>query len=582
MNAAARRPPDPRPPQTYSFLRRHIAGLIETAGSRHRLVQAAVIFLAVLPIAFAGFYGYRSTGQEMTRTVLAKRESISNLVAAVLTEKLDRVVDVGVSLSTRVRFRRLVETGRWNEAINIMGGVPAEFPYIERLFLADPKGVLMADTPALPSVRGKDFSHRDWYRGVVRSRKPYVSDIYTRSAAPPINVIAMAVPVTNQRQELLGILVLQIKLEAFFEWFKDAPMNPAWLIYIVDRTGQIAFHPNYTPKGETANFSAVPAVQRVLHGHGGVAVEFNNIEHEERITAYTPVGRYGWGVVLDEPAKTAFAARDAQLLRFSIIYGLILALTGFAAYLLLRAWKEARHKADLQLLVAERTGELETANKELEAFSYSVSHDLRAPLRSIDGFSRILLDDCKDRLGTQHKNYLERIRAATQRMGELIDDLLKLSRVTRAGMSREAVDLGALAAAVIEDLRRADPQRRVAVDIQPGLTAVGDPPLLRVLLENLIGNAWKFTGKTPDARIAFGARDDSSHQRVYFVRDNGAGFDMTYASKLFGAFQRLHSMDEFPGTGIGLATVQRIVRRHGGRVWAEGAIGQGAAFYFTL
>lgn len=222
-------------------------------------------------------------------------------------------------------------------------------------------------------------------------------------------------------------------------------------------------------------------------------------------------------------------------------------MTGFAAYLLLRAWKEARHKADLQLLVAERTGELETANKELEAFSYSVSHDLRAPLRSIDGFSRILLDDCKDRLDAKHGNYLERIRAATQRMGELIDDLLKLSRVTRAGMSREVVDLGALAAAVVEDLRRADPQRRIAIDIQPGLTAVGDVPLLRVLLENLIGNAWKFTGKTPDARIAFGARDDASNPRVYFVRDNGAGFDMNYANKRFSGSTAWTSSPE-PGS----------------------------------
>lgn len=567
-------------PPILSFLARRAPGLFKAGGRDTPLVYAAVIVLAL--IAFAGFYSYRTAEREMTHSILAKRESISNLVATVLTEKLDRVIDVGVSLSTRVRFRQLVEAGQWDEAINIMSAVPSQLPYVERLFLADPKGVLVADTPRLPSVRGRDFSHRDWYQGVVRTGKPYVSHIYKRFAAPQINVVAVAVPVKNDNQALRAILVLQIKLEAFFEWFKDAPIDPRWLIYIVDRNGQTAFHPHYTPKGETADFSTVPAVQRALQGLRGIDVEFNQVEKEERVTAYTPVQRYGWGVVLDEPTWTAFAARDAQLARFAIIYGLMLALAIFAASLLMRSWKHARHKADLERLVAERTSALENANHELEAFSYSVSHDLRAPLRSIDGFSRILLDDCKDKLDAQYGGYLQRIRAATQRMGELIDDLLKLSRVARAEMNRSAVDLSTLAHGIVGELRNAHPDRRVAVDIQSGLTTVGDPALLRIMLENLIGNAWKFTGKTGDARIELGSQGEPANQRVYFIRDNGAGFDMGYAEKLFGAFQRLHGVQEFPGTGIGLATVQRIVRRHGGRVWAEGAVGRGATFYFAL
>lgn len=566
----------------FSFLKRRIAALFQARANDSRPVYALVIFLALIPIAFAGVYGYRSTDREMTQAVLAKRESISNLVAAVLTEKLDRVIDVGVSLSTRVRFRQLVEARQWDEAIDIMSAVPSQLPYVERLFLADPKGVVVADTPPLPNVRGRDFSHRDWYQGAVRTGKPYVSPIYKRAAVPQVNVVAVAVPIQNPAQALLGILVLQIKLEVFWEWFKDAPMDPHWLIYIVDGNGQTAFHPNYTAKGDTANFSAVPAVQRALKGGRGVDIEFNKIEREQRVTAYTPVPRYGWAVVLDEPAHTAFASRNAQLQRFSIIYALMLALGGLAAYLVMRAWKEARHKADLQLLVAERTAELENVNKELEAFSYSVSHDLRAPLRSIDGFSRIVLDDCKDKLDAQYADYLQRVRAATQRMGELIDDLLKLSRVSRAGMNRTSVDLSALALEVAEDLRNAHPERRLTIDIQPGLTAVGDPSLLRIMLENLLGNAWKFTGKTEDARIEVRARNGEADERVYFIRDNGAGFDMNYANKLFGAFQRLHGAQEFPGTGIGLATVQRIVRRHGGRVWAEGAVNRGATFYFAL
>ena len=224
---------------------------------------------------------------------------------------------------------------------------------------------------------------------------------------------------------------------------------------------------------------------------------------------------------------------------------------------------------------------LEAANKELEAFSYSVSHDLRAPLRGLDGFSQILLEDYADKLDDQGKDYLRRLRGASQRMAQLIDDLLKLSHVTRAELSLEEMDLGALAQEVAEGLRGQDPERSVRFDIAPGLTARADPRLLRVALENLLGNAWKFTGRRAEAHIEFGAAEQDG-KPAYFVRDNGAGFDPAYAGKLFGAFQRLHDAHEFPGTGIGLATVQRVVHKHGGRIWAEGAVDRGATFYFTL
>lgn len=223
----------------------------------------------------------------------------------------------------------------------------------------------------------------------------------------------------------------------------------------------------------------------------------------------------------------------------------------------------------------------EAANRELESFSYAVSHDLRAPLRGIDGFSLALLEDCGERLDEQGRKHLERIRAAACQMGKLIDDLLGLAQVTRTEIHREAVDLSAMAHAVARELQHAEPERRVEWRIMPSVVAEGDPDLLRVVLVNLLGNAWKFTGKQPRAQIEFGRSPDDA-QGNYFVRDNGAGFEMDYAAKLFVPFQRLHQAAEFPGTGIGLATVQRIVRRHGGRIWAEGAPGQGATFFFTL
>jgi len=241
------------------------------------------------------------------------------------------------------------------------------------------------------------------------------------------------------------------------------------------------------------------------------------------------------------------------------------------------------------VLVRQRD-QLAVANKELESFSYSVSHDLRAPLRSISGFSSALTEDFGHVLPAEGRRYLERIRAASGRMGGLIDDMLKLSRVTRYDMRREQVSLSALAADIAAQLREQERGRDVFCTIEPGLIALGDAHLLRIAVENLLGNAWKYTGKRPRAEIYFGtaAEGDAAlpeHARgaaVYCVRDNGVGFDMAYADKLFGAFQRLHAEREFPGTGIGLATVQRIVHRHGGRIWAQSAPEAGATFYFTL
>jgi len=229
----------------------------------------------------------------------------------------------------------------------------------------------------------------------------------------------------------------------------------------------------------------------------------------------------------------------------------------------------------------EYAEQLKIVNKELEAFSYSVSHDLRAPLRHVDGFSQILLEDYAEKLDEQGQSYLRQVREASQKMSQLIDDLLNLSRITRAELRRESVDISRLVEAVAESLKKTEQNREVEFVIQKGLAAQGDAPLLRVLLDNLLGNAWKYTGKRPQARIEFG-RAEKDGKEAYFVRDNGAGFDMAYAHKLFGAFQRLHSVAEFPGTGIGLATVHRIVHRHGGQIWAEAVPDQGATFYFTL
>lgn len=273
---------------------------------------------------------------------------------------------------------------------------------------------------------------------------------------------------------------------------------------------------------------------------------------------------------------------DQTLPDFALAVGILFSLILFVATWLLAASRERAERTSLQLEEANRG--LEAANGELEAFSYSVSHDLRAPLRSIEGFSQILVEDYSDRLDKEGVGYLGRVKGASRRMSELIDDLLQLSRVTRAPINRSEVDLATLAREAVAVLEREDPDRKVEVLIREGPKARGDERLLRVVLENLLGNAWKFTSNNDDekgVRIEFGSTSKGGVP-VYYVRDDGAGFEMAYSEKLFGAFQRLHTEDEFEGTGVGLATVARIIHRHGGEVWAEGEPGKGAIFYFTL
>lgn len=310
------------------------------------------------------------------------------------------------------------------------------------------------------------------------------------------------------------------------------------------------------------------------------------------------VRSYGWktlngtGLVmaigLDEEAL--LAPLRPLLARSSMIESalLVMLLTGGVLIVLL-IWRVGKAQAKLAQLndqlerrVADRTAELEALNAELESFAYSVSHDLRTPLRSIHGFASILEAEEAERLSGEGRSHLQRIQSASRRMGLLITDLLSMAHLNRQVMQREPLDLSEMARAVADELDRSDPARKVRWEIEPGLTTVADPVLMQSLLQNLLGNAWKYTGRTPDARVSLRRTETDGEMQTFCVRDNGAGFDMAYASQLFQPFKRLHRHDEFEGTGVGLATVKRIVQRHGGQVRCEGKVGEGAAFWFSL
>ena len=687
-----------------NFARSLAARLSSATVQRRRLFNAAVFALLLLPILLIGVFNYRQSYRDLTDNASDRRQALAYLAAATLKQRLDYMKDIGVALATRVRFRQLIAEGKWSEAIEILRTVPKDFPFIERLFLTDPGGTLMVDTPELPVVRGKNFAFRDWYRGLTKDWQPYVSDAYQRTAEPRYNVVAIAVPVRGE-EKIIGILVLQVRVGSLVEFLKAIDIGRSGFIYIVDRRGQLVAHPKFAVDRDSIDFSSVPVVGKVLSGQRGVESGWNPVEKEERVAAYEPVAGYGWGIVAQQPAAEAFAARDASLRRILIAYGLICLFAVLLALMILRisderkkakerllqkdesfrllvsrvkdyailmldahgnivSWNEGAERIkgyreeeivgrnisrfytseDIErghvgrlLKLATEQGRVEdegwrvrkdgtrfwadviitairdekgvlqgfakvtrdlterkkqedrmlrlneqliAANKELEAFTYSVSHDLRAPLRAVDGFSRILLEKYGAEMSSDAKRYQNLIRDNAKQMGQLIDDLLSFSRLSRQPVKRQEVEPSEIVRQVLHDLQ-VNSIERAPVTVEDLAVCHADPALLKQVYVNLISNALKYTRCSKPPLIEIGCHNDNGTP-VYYVRDNGVGFDMKYADKLFGVFQRLHRAEEYEGTGVGLAVVQRVIQRHGGRIWAEAAVNKGATFFFTL
>ena len=722
-----------------------LEALTRAVGPRVAYSVTALLLVAVCLVAARYYAAVKS---ELTEVVMARRVAVAQLAAATLSERLDRMVDVGVSLATRVRFAELVASGQWDAAIQVMKSVPADFRFVERVALFDVRGTAMAASPE-SSVRGQNFASRDWYRGVSQDWKPYVSGIYRRATPPQRAVFAVAVPVMDRGGAAAGILQMQLQLEHLFDWAQAMDPGAGGAVYVVDGKGAVAFDSRRAVQTDVADLSSHPAVARLLRGASGVETLVRPGDEREYVYAYMP-GRHGWDVVVEQPAAQAFAARDAQLrfvqfayaltalflagvgwlgmhelrgarrslgrhaerlrmlhqidravlaeqtpeqiaasvvqplrellgvpraivnrfdlaagevewvaaagrrrvhsgpgVRYSIrLMGDVEALrrgetqmvdvealpagpetsallaSGVRVYMVVpmlaggellgalsfggpaRQFRQEQinivrevaaqlaiaisqanllarvkqHAAELESRVRERTAELQAANQELESFSYSVSHDLRAPLRAVDGYARMLEEDYRERLDEEGRRLLRVVRDSSARMGRLIDDLLAFSRLSRQQPAARRVEMAALVAEAAAEARG---ESRAALDLAPLPDADADRAMLKQVWLNLIGNAFKYSAKRADARVEIGARQEIG-EVVYWVRDNGVGFDMRYAAKLYGVFQRLHRAEEFPGTGVGLAIVQRVVSRHGGRVWAESKLGEGACFYFSL
>ncbi len=531
----------------------------------------AMVSVSVAIVVLLAAQSYFAIDRELTDFALARRAAIARLATVTLEEKFDRLVDIAAALSTRVRFRELVSQGKWAEAIQILTTARKELPYIDRITLSDAHGVVRAGIPKDPSVIGRSFADRDWYKGVSKEWKTYVSDVYQRAAAPPANIFAVAAPIREDDGGIVGALLLQVRLDNFFGWTKDVDLGSGGYLFVVDRKGRVAFHPKISPQGAIADFSTQPTVQRALKGEHGIDTAAADAAAEARVIAYEPMQNYGWAVIAEQPARDAFKSRDNQLRRLLIAYVLVVLLCVFVAALATRMTIQRRR-------IVERTAQLEAANRELTAFSYSISHDLRAPVRAVDAFAHMLEEDSASQLDAEGRRRLAIIRDNSRRMGALIEDLLAFVSLNRQTLNPVRLDMETIISEVWTELGAGAHARLKTGPLPP---AHGDRALLRQVWSNLLGNALKFSGKREVPEIEISARSEPG-EVVYCVRDNGAGFDMRHYDKLFGVFWRLHREDEFPGTGVGLAIVQRIVSLHGGRVWAESKVDEGAKFYFSL
>jgi len=556
-----------------------------------RSLTAAAVALAACallmgPVVLFGAFTLRTSLEDLNARSDRERQGAAALAATLVARTISARGEQLRVVSGRADFREALARRDSGRLSDLVAPIVIGVPDVATAGVLDPAGKVMARFPVDATAVGLSLADRDYYAGATGTDGVFIGSAVTSRIDPALSIVTLSYAV-RENNVVRGIAILSVRpttLIADLEAALDAPGRELLLVdrrsaTVASTTGRPMLSVVDIPVGAGQGLAALDGAPRAFVGAAIAGADW---------TLY----------VLDDPARIYAAQRNllTQLggpLAGSIVVAGLLAALLASAWLLLTRGRERLAAANVQLrelnaavrglnaTLEHNVSELRVLNDELGSFAYSVSHDLRAPLRTIDGFSQILLEDKGPALGEDGRQHLDRVRAAATRMGSLIDDMLLLSRITRDDMSPRSIDLTALARSVVDDLRAREPHRRVEFESNGALPARGDERLLRIALTNLLANSWKFTRSRDPAHVSFGG-ETREGEEVFFVRDDGVGFDMRYAQKLFGAFQRLHNVAEFEGTGIGLATVQRIVHRHGGRVWAESVVDKGTTFYFTL
>ncbi|MHB0937757.1 MAG: sensor histidine kinase [Armatimonadota bacterium] len=605
----------PAPDQRTRWLARLLPAGI---GARLVLLTTLTLLPLLLLLGWVYYQRYETRRAQAQQTELEVAQGVAVLFDAFVTDVRREELVVGQAILTFAP-----DSARAGQLLSV---TEAQYVAVTNINWVSPEGRILASSD--PGGIGAEIGDRPYFRAIREGEAWAISELLPvgRVSGRPSFVIAQGI--RDAAGRLRGVVVAGLDPTRLGE-ITLTQRRPAGAAYaIFDREGTLVYRSPEAPftwEKRTVWRETDTLLRETLRtgepaaGVTGLAVVGGNW-----ISARAPIAQTGWVAGAGRRVDVALApirqalALDAllALLAAALAFGLAALIGHTISHPLRRLQNDVRHFGEgnlahrapvagptevaqvaagfnqmaaeiedlqdtLEARVRQRTAELEASNRELEAFSYSVAHDLRSPLRSVDGFSKFLLERYADRLDDRAQDYLRRMRAAAQRMGQLIDDLLSMARLGRVAMRREQIDFSGMAAEIVEELRRRDPERRVTVEIAPGLVANADRALLRAALGHLLDNAWKFTARQEEARITVDMAKREG-ECTYVIRDNGVGFDMAYADKLFQPFQRLHTEAEFPGTGIGLALVQRIIQRHGGRIWADSAVGQGAAFYFTL
>lgn len=562
--------------------------------------------LVALPVVLLGNYSIEQTRSRLYADALTTAANSAELATSITTEHLFDVRDQLTSaVAGSFEFRQA--------AVDKDAAKLRSFLKQWRLLLGrDVLGMnyetvdatQLASEPFDPSAIGQTFTDKDYYRGVTKSWEPYISEVFALPGPGNAPTVAIAIPVKDDVRKPVGYIVAFVDLLRASDWF--SLLLPAYDdIYLINTKGELIVKASNPRQDTLKDIHTDPVVVSTLGGNQ-VAGQYNDpITKDKRLLASRSVAGIGWSVVMSQ-ALSRFEAQVQPITNSLLtIGGALIGLLFLISFMVARTMSRTVRQRALLAVVSERQAKtnveleqqrtqlaeaveqqqasntrLSTVNKELEQFAYSVSHDLRAPLRTISGYSEQLMEDYQDKLDDDGKHALGRIQIAIQKMSQLISEILELSRTTRAETKMEPLDFTELTEGVVAEIKEQGGVETEFV-VQPDMRAVGDTSLLVNAMRNLLGNAKKFSSKNEHPKVEVGSFEKDGNT-VYFVKDNGAGFDMAHADKLFQVWQRLHAQDEFEGTGIGLATVSRIMHKHGGNIRAEAEVGKGATFFFTL